>query len=237
MRSFGIALRFLTVFPWPRNPPVASQIDQSTPFFPVVGLCLGLLLVLLNRILEPYVESEILGVVLVALLILATRARHLEGVGRTFDGIRLGNQGSSMAEGRMGIFGLLAVLVVVMLKFRAVEVMGEMRNQGLLLAPVLSRWSMVILAYDSGPNLLRINQTMEIEVQGKHLFWASALTLVLSVLLSGRLGLWIVLWVSLLALIAGWYFQRRLDGVTGYNLGAMAEISEAFAMVLFASLY
>ena len=241
MRSFWTALKFLTAFPWPRKlSPTAQEIGRSTPFFPLVGFGLGLILALLNRVLEPYLESEILGVVLVVVLILATRAQELEALGESFDTIRSGavrevtNKGGR--RGQLGIFGILAVLVVVTLKFRAIEVMGEVRNQGLLLAPVFGRWSMVILAYGSSPKWEEAGEVMLDSVRGSHLFWATTLTLPLVILFSAGLGLWIALWVSLLPLVAGLYLHRRFGGLSGDNLRALGEIAEAFAMVLFALL-
>ena len=239
MRSFWTAFKFLTVFPWPRNgAPSPREIGQSTPFFPLVGFCLGLILALLNRILEPYLESEILGVVLVVVLILATRAQQLEGLGGTFDAIGSGayREGNGRSGDHPGIFGILAVVVVVMLKFRAIEVMGEVRGQGLLLAPVFGRWAMVILAYGSKSKQAEVGRSIAEQVGGRHLLWATILTLILVVLLSGRPGLWIALWVSLLTLVAGLYLHRRFGGLNGDNLGAVGEIGETFAMVLFASL-
>ena len=241
MRSFWTALKFLTAFPWPRKlSPTAQEIGRSTPFFPLVGFGLGLILALLNRVLEPYLESEILGVVLVVVLILATRAQELEALGESFDTIRSGAVGEVTNKGgrrgQLEIFGILAVLVVVTLKFRAIEVMGEVRNQGLLLAPVFGRWSMVILAYGSSPKWEEAGEVMLDSVRGSHLFWATTLTLPLVILFSAGLGLWIALWVSLLPLVAGLYLHRRFGGLSGDNLRALGEIAEAFAMVLFASL-
>lgn len=236
MRSLWTAFRFLSVFPWPRKLPLPQEIGRSTPFFPIVGLCLGLLLVFLNRILEPYLESEILGVVLITVLVLASRAQHLEGLRATFDQIGSGAGGEGR-NGRGGIFGLFAVLAVVMLESRAIEVMGEVRSQGLLLAPLLGRWSMVILAYGSGPEQKEAGEESFGSVRGGHLFWATALALPLVILFSAGLGLWVALWVSLLTLLAGSYLHRRGGGVDGNNLRAIAEVGQALVMVLFASLY
>lgn len=237
MRFFWIALRFLTLFPWPRNLRLApADVGSSTPFFPAVGFFLGLLLILANQFLEPYLESEILGVALVVVLVLAAGGRHLRGLGATFDemGLRSGEQ--DVKGGYLGVFGLLAVLVVITLKFRSIEVMGEVRSQGLLLAPVLGRWSMVILAYGSRPKWEGEGE-MAGRVKGLHIFWATTLALLLVIIFSGQLGLWIALWVSLLTLLSGWYFHRSQSGVGGNNLDAVVEMAEALAMVLFASLY
>ncbi len=237
MRLFWTAFKFLAAFPWPRRVTTTPQeIGQSAPFFPLVGLCLGFILVLLNQILEPYLESEILGVVLVTLLILATRAQHLEALRRSFDAIGFKDSGGSAREGRIGIFGLLAVLVIVMLKFRAIEVMGEVRDQGLLLALVLSRWSMVILAYGSKSTEDGMGRILMEQVGGRHLLLATTIALILVIFIGGRPGLWIALWVSLLTLLGGWYLHRLTGGVRGDDVGTVGEICEAFALVLFASL-
>ena len=236
MRSFWAAFKFLTASSSPNRVAIpAREIAQSTPFFPLVGFCLGLILVLLNRILEPYLESEILGVVLVALLMLVTRAQHLEGLRETFDGISLAGDGEGAKGSRIGIFGMLAVLVVLMLKFRAIEVMGEARNQGLLLAPLFGRWAMVVLAYGYRPKEEGAGQIMLERVRGSQLFWATVLALVLVIPFAGRLGLWIALWVSLLTLLSGLALHRRMGGVSRDDFAAMAEVGEAFALVLFAS--
>ncbi|MBI1994483.1 MAG: adenosylcobinamide-GDP ribazoletransferase [Deltaproteobacteria bacterium] len=229
MRSFVVALRFLTLFPWPGKPLLSHEIGRSSPFFPVVGFFVGLILVLLNRLLEPYLESEILGIVLVAVLVVVTRAQHLQGLKVTFDEISFRVRREGGKSGAPEVFGFLAVAVAFLLESRAIEVMGEVRSQGLLLAPVLGFWSVVILEQKIAAVLDR--------VRGVHLFWATAMTLPLVIGFSGGVGLWITLWVSLLTLAAGSYLRRRQGGVTGDSFGAVAELSEALAMVLYASLY
>ena len=240
MRSFLTALKFLTAIPWPKQiPTTPEEIGRSTPFFPVVGLCLGLILVLLDWLLEPYLASEILSVVLVTALILMTRAIHLHGLGETFE--QLGAKGrevipKTMGDNHLRLIGLLAVLVVIAFKFRTIEVIGEMRSQGLLLAPVLARWAMVVLAYGSKSLHEAMDRTKVEHVRGWHLLVATVLTLGLVVPFAGRLGLWIALWVSLFTLLSRKYLHHRLGSVTWDNFGAVGETSEALALVLFASL-
>jgi adenosylcobinamide-GDP ribazoletransferase len=175
--------------------------------------------------------------VLVTALILMTRAQHLDGLRETFDG--LGHKGSrhkATGDSHLEIFGLLAVLVVIAFKFRTIEVIGEMRSQGLLLAPVLARWAMVVLAYGSESLHEGMGRTMVDHVRGWHLLVATVLTLALVVLFTGRLGLWIALWVSLFTLLSRKYLHHRLGRVTWDTFGAVGETSEALALVLFASL-
>jgi len=240
MRAFLTALKFLTVFPWPREfPTTQGAIGRSAPLFPVVGLCLGLVLVLLNRLLDPHLDPGILSALLVTLLILMTRALHMDGLGDTFDG--LGAKGDretalkAMADSRTGIFGLLAVVVVIVFKLRAIEVLGDGRDQALLLAPVLGRWAMVILAFGSESAREGMGRIMVDHVQGRHVLLATALTLLLIIPLAGRTGLLIALSISLFTLISRRVLHRRLGGVTGDTFGAVGELSETTALVIFAS--
>jgi adenosylcobinamide-GDP ribazoletransferase len=130
----------------------------------------------------------------------------------------------------------LAVLVVIALKFRATEVMGDTRSEGLLLAPVLGRWAMVILSYGSEFADEEIEQFGMRHVRGSHLVLATVMALVLVIVFAGRIGLWIALWVSLFALLSRSYLHRRAGGLTGDHFGAVEEISETLTFVLFASL-
>ena len=240
MRAFLTALKFLTVFPWPRKFPTSQgEIGRSAPLFPVVGLCLGLVLVLVNHLLDPYLSPGILSALLVTLLILMTRALHMDGLGDTFDG--LGAKGDretalkAMGDSRTGIFGLLAVVVVIVFKLRAIEVLGDGREQALLLAPVLGRWAMVILAFGAESAREGMGRIMVDHVQGRHLLLATAFSLLLIIPLAGRTGLLIALSVVLLTLISSRVLHRRLGGVTGDTFGAVGELSETTALVIFAS--
>src|SRR3972149_3236084 len=83
-------------------------------YFPLVGLVIGLGLVLLNRFLEPRLESELLAVVLIAIMILATQAVHLDGTLKTFAALAP-ETAAGGADRPVGIYGMLAVLLIVFL--------------------------------------------------------------------------------------------------------------------------
>ena len=240
MKYFFTALQFLTVFPWPYNRKVtAEEIGRSSAFFPLVGFCLGLALLLFNRLLAPYLPSPLLSVALVSVLVLMTRAFHLDGLGDTFDG--LGAKGSredalaAMRDSRTGVFGLLAVLLVVIAKVRAIDFLGEGRAQALLVSPLLGRWAMVILAYRSKAARPGLGQIMAEHVRGKHLLPATLFTLAIVVIFARPIGLWIALGISLFALLSRHYLHRRFGGLTGDMFGAVGELAETLVLAVFAS--
>jgi hypothetical protein len=63
----------------------AQHFGPAIAYLPLGGVVLGSFLVLLNRLLDPYLESEIIGVTLVATQALMTGGIHFVGLQRTFD--------------------------------------------------------------------------------------------------------------------------------------------------------
>jgi adenosylcobinamide-GDP ribazoletransferase len=213
-----------------------QQIGQAIAYFPLAGIVLGLLLVLFNRVLDPYLESEIMGVTLVALHALMTGAVYFVGLQRTFDALpgkadfHIGEKPQARA------FGVLAILIIVLLKVGALEVTGETRNRGLLLAPVFARWALVIFLYGSASIAEGPASIIAEKVRAWHLILMSVATLALAVFLVARTALWIGLCLSLFALLSRHYLRRRNGCINADNFGAVVEMAETLSFLLFASL-
>jgi adenosylcobinamide-GDP ribazoletransferase len=231
MENAVAAFKFLTLggrFDAPDKSP--EQIGKGAAFFPLVGLLLGLVLALVNGALEPYLESEILGVALMSIWIVMTGAMHLEGVQKTFDELPIAHEGGKPVR----VYGFLALLVIVLFKIRAAEVAGEARTLSLLLTPVFARWSLVIFLYGSTAADESARAIVK-NVRPWHLLVTTPATLILAVFLVGRTGLWIGLYLSLFALLTRTYLHRH-GGVHNDNFGALIELSEALSLIVFASL-
>ncbi len=236
MKSALAAFKFLTF---------ASRFDASglsprhvgsvAPYFPLVGIGLGLVLVVLNRLLDPRLESEILAVFLIAFLALLTGATHYEGLQKTFDTLSV-KLGQSEEAGRGRAFGLLAILFVILFKVRALEVTGEARSLGLLLSPLLARWSLVVFLYGSVSFAAGSTRILADNLRAWHLALTTIVTLALAIFLTGRKALWIGLYLSVFALLSRSYLRRRNSQIDSDNLGAVIELSETLSFVLFASL-
>lgn len=213
----------------------AQQLKGSIPYFPLVGIVLGLVLVLINRLLDPRLESEILGALLVAVLVLLTGAIHYEGLQNTFDALSVKMIPLDQIR-RNHAFGILAIVFVVLLKIRAIEVTGETRNLGLLLTPLFARWAGVIFLYGSSSAAEGTARILADNMRAWHLALTTVVTLTLAALLVGRIALWIGLYLSLFALLSRSYLRRRNGYIATDNFGAIIEISEMLGFVLFASL-
>jgi adenosylcobinamide-GDP ribazoletransferase len=211
------------------------QISASIPYFPLVGIVFGLVLVFLNRLLDPYLESEILATLLIAILALLTGASHFDGLRNTFDASSVK---ISLAERQKssGAFGVLAIVLVVLLKVQALIVTGETRSLGLLLTPMFARWSLIIFLYGSDSIAEGSARILAVNVRAWHLLLTTAVVLSFAVFLIGRTALWIGLCLSLFALLGRSYLRWQNGYVSDDNVGAMVELSETLSFVLLVSL-
>ena len=127
-------------------------------------------------------------------------------------------------------------MFVVLFKVRALEVTGETRSLGLLLTPMLARWSLVIFLYRSASVAEGTARLLAENVKAWHLALTTVVTLTLAVFLVARTALWIGLCLSLFALFSRSYLGRRNGYIDSDNLSAIIELSETLSFVLFASL-
>jgi adenosylcobinamide-GDP ribazoletransferase len=238
MKSFFAALQFLTIFPWPRRAArSADEMGKGAAYFPLVGLVLGLALVFADAILARFLPAALLSLMLVALLAWLSRGFHLDGLADTFDGLGAGGARERVLEimddSRTGVFGVLAVVLVILFKARSIELLDADRWRALLVAPLLGRWAMVLLAYRATAAKEGLGSLFIGHVKGGQVLFATAVAISLAAVFSGVAGFVIALWVALLVTACKYLFHRRLGGVTGDTFGAVEELSETSALLLF----
>ena len=215
-----------------------NEVGRSAIFFPVVGLILGSILVLVNFLLLPFASAGLLSVILITLLAFMTRGLHLDGVGDTFDGLGAGGDRdrvlSIMDDSHTGVFGLIAIVLVLFFKIHAIESIDVDRWRALLVAPILGRWAMVLLAYRSKAAKAGLGSNLIEHLQTKHFLLATLVTLLLVAAIWRRNGIVMMAWVAVFTIASKNYFYRRIGGVTGDTFGAVGELSETSVMVLLA---
>ena len=239
MKSFFAALQFLTLFPWPKRADrSADEVGPSAIFFPVIGFLLGLILVLVNVLLEPFARPGLSSVVLVTTLAALTRGLHLDGLGDTFDGLGAGGGRERMLrimdDSHTGAFGLIAIVLLLFFKIHAIESIDHERWRALLAAPILGRWAMVLLGYRSKAAKVGLGSTLIDHLSTKHVFLATFVTLLLVAAVLRATGVVMMAWVAIFSSASKNYFYRRLGGVTGDTFGAVGELSETSVLVFLA---
>jgi adenosylcobinamide-GDP ribazoletransferase len=239
VRSFFAALRFLTLFPCTfRTEYSSDELGRSAIFFPVIGLILGSILVLVNFALELFISAGLLSVILITLLAFMTRGLHLDGLGDTIDGLGAGGDRdrvlSVMDDSHIGAFGVMAIVLVLLLKIHALESMTVDRWRALLAAPILGRWAMVLLGYRSKAAKTGLGSNLIVHLKTGHFLVATFLTVFLVVAILRGNGVIMMVWITLFTLASKNFFHRRLGGIAGDIFGAVGELSEASVMVLLA---
>ena len=203
-------------------------------WFPLVGVTIGVILAAINYGFALYVDSEILSVLVVALLIVATGAIPLAGTKITFDSM---HQPTAMTREQGGeVFGWTAMLIITLLKIHAIDTMDDKVAANIFVAPALARWALVVLLYGYHD---RCDETMRLIAENTklwHLGATTLFTLTLATYLLGREALWISLALSLLALLSRTLLHRRHAILTLNNLGAVTDLGEALTLVLAAVL-
>jgi adenosylcobinamide-GDP ribazoletransferase len=237
--AFFAALQFLTIFPRPMRMEYSThEVGATAVFFPVIGLLLGFILVLVNVALEPFASAVLSSIALVAVLALLTRGLHLDGVGDTFDGLGAGGERERvlnvMKDSHIGAFGLIAIVLLLFFKIHAIESIEWERWRALLVAPVLGRWAMVLLGYRSQAAQPGLGSTLVAQLKSKHFVVATLITVVLLAAILRGAGVVMMVWVGIFTLAAKKFFHHRLGGVTGDTFGAVGELSEASVFVFLA---
>jgi len=235
VQSLATAFKYLTILGRWRAPTSAPAGFGNAPlWFPLVGSAIGVILSVINYALALYIDSEILSVLVIALLIVATGAIPLAGTKITFDSMQ---QPTAAARDGVGeVSGLAAILIVTILKIHAIDIMDDKVAANLFVAPALARWALVVLLYGYHD---RCDVTMRLIAENTklwHLCATTLCTLALATYLLGREALWIGLALSLLALLSRALLHRRHAILTLNNLGAVTDLGEALALVLMAIL-
>jgi adenosylcobinamide-GDP ribazoletransferase len=139
-----------------------------------------------------------------------------------------------MDDSRTGAFGVIAIVLVMVFKIRAIESMADQVWRALLCAPVLSRWAMVLLAYRSKSAKEGLGSMWIAHMAPKHFLFATVAAGILITEILQVAGLAMMIWVA--AFTTAWkrYLHRRLGGVTGDTFGAVGELSEASVFFLLA---
>jgi adenosylcobinamide-GDP ribazoletransferase len=240
MRPFFTALAFLSLIPSPRYDDFkGDELGRAMALFPLIGLILGVLLFGLNILLEPYLPAGLLNIILIATLVLLTGGIHLDGLMDTADGFGGGNNRAKvlqiMKDSRTGSFGVLAAILILMVKWETLNnISPASKGTALLVMPVMARWGQVILTY--------ISPSARVDGFGRHVIKGLGIpslaiaflsALGIAVFLAGWPGLILIVFASIFSFLWSRLFVIRIGGITGDVIGALSEIIEVFALLFF----
>lgn len=243
MTSFFSALEFLTRL---RFRPVpagdARTIASGMPWFPGVGLVIGLVLLAVDRVAMRALPPLTVDTLVVVTWIAVTGALHLDGLADAADGLWGGRDRAQrlaiMHDMRTGTYGVIAIVAVLALKWAGLGAIPEnVRVEVIVVVPCLSRFGMLVAVaafpYARGAG---VGATLHARAWPAPLLIAAATALAASVLLFGLGGLGIVAFAGVAALAIGLYARALAGGMTGDLYGATVEVSEALLVLYIAAL-
>lgn len=240
MRALLAAIGFLTRIPVPsRVFADATAQTRSLAWYPLVGLLLGAVLAALAWLLRE-TPPLLSAALLVAAWVAMTGALHLDGLADSADAWAGGLRGTRdenrertlaiMKDPSCGPAGVVALLLVLLLKFAALASLPASAIVFLPLAPLLAR-SALTLAFITTPYVRRGGL-------GAALVEAPRMACGVAVLAGCALCA-VAGWSGVAALAAAmlvfFTWRRacmdRIDGTTGDTAGALAELTEAAVLV------
>jgi cobalamin synthase len=139
-----------------------------------------------------------------------------------------------MDDSHVGAFGMIAVLLVLILKIEAIQSTDADRWRLLLAAPIISRWAMVVLGYRSLSAKAGLGSSFIGPLENKHVAVASIISVMLLGVILRAGGIALILLTGLFTWAIKTYFHRRLGGINGDIFGAVGELTETFALVFLA---
>jgi adenosylcobinamide-GDP ribazoletransferase len=230
-----LALRYLTIVPWPAAAPglpaPPQAVGQAAAWFPLVGLGIGLVLAAAERATAGLFPPVLAALLTVAVWKLITGGLHLDGLADCLDGLGGGDPEHRLAimrDSRIGAFGAMGLILVLLLDVGALaEIASSERWRVLIAAPVVARAVLVAVAVlfpPARPDGQGAHFRAGLRPAAALLGLGTAALVVLAVL--GPEGL-VALGVA--ALVAGAFARviaRRLNGITGDVLGAAVELAE-----------
>jgi adenosylcobinamide-GDP ribazoletransferase len=232
-RRFLLAVQFLTRLRVPSSLAMTEEeLGRAAAFFPAVGIIVGsgaaIVFVLTSRV-APFSVAVLLTLIFTAFI---TNAFHEDGLADTFDGLGGGwtreRALEIMHDSRVGTYGALALIFLILGKYTFLTAL-EPRSiwRCLIVAHTAGRWTVLPLcmwlpyARAEGQGKLVARQI------GISALFIGSLTFLLTLpLLPWRVALGVLVATSIVTALSGFYFRRRLGGITGDCLGAVNQIVE-----------
>jgi adenosylcobinamide-GDP ribazoletransferase len=234
------AIRTLTAIPVPGKE--GDDFSSALPWFPLVGLLLGLMLYLVSYLwsLLPFDRwTWGCAVILTALIIWITRGLHMDGLADWADS--LGGFGRErrlaiMKDSSVGAFGVMAIVLGIILRFVAFErIIASGAFILLIIIPVISR-DMLVELQTTMP-YARSEQGMAgvfiKNATNSHRIISHVAAIIVCVCF-GLTGIVFFLLAFAITLFLKGMFRRQFNGVTGDLLGASNEIIEVVLLMIIA---
>jgi adenosylcobinamide-GDP ribazoletransferase len=239
IRSLRAAVSFLTVLPV-ANADGSPGERLGRAYFPAIGALIGFAAGV-ACMLSAAVTTPLLGAaVAVAVLAMMTGALHLDGLADSIDGLMARGDAARrlevMRDPRLGSYGVTAIAVVLLLEVAAIASMSPLRALvGLVIAGALSRLAtLAVITFVPYVRQAGLGVAAWDERRRGLDLTLGAATAAVVCLLDWKRALVSLPLVALVGVTMAVAARRRVGGATGDICGAVAELSQLAALLVFA---
>jgi adenosylcobinamide-GDP ribazoletransferase len=236
MKSLWIAFDLLTILPFPASKDrQAGDSGRSAGWYSLVGLCVGGLVAGAFVFLRMYFPQSISAALSLVFWVLLTGGLHLDGLADCFDGMFHASHPEHrlqiMKDPHTGVFGVIGLILVLLIKFSALSSLSPGRAVGvILLSASFGRWCILLAGKQPLARPEGLGADFASGLRTHSIFLGSLIPVGLAVWLQGTglLAVALGLLVTALILVAA---RRNLGGVTGDVFGMIVELVEAAVLL------
>lgn len=224
-KGFALAMSMLTTVPMFKIHDFHKGINgYAVMFYPLVGFTLGAVLWGLHSLLNPYVASTHLAVIIFALWVLLTGALHLDGFSDTVDGLYVKKERALevMKDSHVGGMGMVMSVTFLILKVSSLAALEAFYLLPLVL--MLSRLNAVLAIFfypyisQNGMGALAKEEFTKTQMLVA-LFYSFLVVFLYNKLLLLVSALLVLFVIKL-------FFMKRYGGFSGDIYGFLIEVTE-----------
>lgn len=240
--AFSLAWALCTRVPLPKGcypVQITPHLQSlSVSFYPLVGLLLGALLLMLYAVLPAHTGALFSAVILVCVWVALTGAMHLDGLADSVDAYCAGHKGDAVAmkvfkDPASGPMAVAAVVLVLLLKVAALAVLLEQQQLFALFAALfVSRWLLFpAMAFTPYVRERGMASEMLLKPFVKRWLLVSGIGLIIVMAVAPLAAFWFIAAAGL-AFVWRRMWMKTIGGFVGDCLGAQVELTEALILVL-----
>jgi adenosylcobinamide-GDP ribazoletransferase len=232
------AIQFLTRVPIPSQSYTSDSLARSAKFFPVVGLLIGASAALLHFSLISHLQRPVTALLVLTYLLLITGCLHEDGLADTADGF--GGVWTReqilviLRDSRIGSYGAAALTLSLLARLVLLSSLPLAQvAQYLIAAHVLCRWTTLPLSHYLPAARMQSEGTKD--GQGARiaqlttfgsLIAATVFSFAVVVALLRTRAIIAIASAIAVTALSGFYYRRRIGGVTGDCFGATNQVAE-----------
>lgn len=241
MISILAAFQFLTIFPTIiKRMFTPQEMGRAVGWFPLVGVALGFALYGVNYLAGLIFPPMVTAALTLIAWIAFTRFFHLDGFMDSLDGLFGGwtpeRRLEIMKDSRMGAFGTIGGILVLLTKFAALSSTSFL-FPSIMLATTLGRWASPLVIYafpyarEDG-----LGFEMKRNVTIREIALATLIAGITSWLVFSWPGFAFMFGAAVIAFLTAAYTMRLLPGLTGDIYGAVTTLVEMLILLAFTAI-